>query len=175
MGRTRKLVVTVAATALAGTAAVGVAQASTSTSTHTSGAVAAGAPSSCRPANHIAKITPDAASAGHRHYRVTLTAAPGYESCKLAGSPSGVRFYNHGSLDGVTAKAYGKQTTAVTFGPGHPVHFDIQVPNSAAGAPANEATFTLKAPDGVIPGESSATGSLTVDAGTQIGPVQAGA
>lgn len=173
MGRTRKLVVTVAATALAGVAVVGVAHASTSA--HTSGAVAASAPSSCRPANHIAKITPDTGSAGHRHYRVTLTAATGYESCKLAGSPSGVHFYNHGSLDGVTTKAYGEQTTAVTFGPGHPVHFDIQVPNSAAGTQANEATFTLRAPDGVIPGDSSATGSLTVDAGTQIGPVQAGA
>lgn len=173
MGRTRKLVVTVAATALAGAAGVGVAQASASA--HTSGAVTADAPSSCRPANHRAKITQDTNSAGHRHYRVTLTAAPGYGNCTLAGSPTDVQFYNGSSLDGVTAKAYGSQTTAVTFGPGHPVHFDIQVPSSTTGAPADEATFTLQAPGGEIPGESAASGSLAVDAGTQIGPVQAGA
>ncbi|WP_405779544.1 DUF4232 domain-containing protein [Streptomyces sp. NBC_00859] len=172
MGMSRRFVVTVAATALAGAAGVGVAQASTTA--HTAAATGATV-SACRPANHTAKITPDAGSAGHRHYRVTLTAAPHTLSCKLAGSPSGVRFLNHGSPAGVTAKSYGKQGTAVTFGPGHPVHFDIQVPNGAAGAKANEVAFTLRTPDGVIPGESSADGALSVDAGTQIGAVQAGA
>ncbi|WP_328328092.1 MULTISPECIES: DUF4232 domain-containing protein [unclassified Streptomyces] len=173
MGMTRKFVVTVAATALAGAAGVGVAQAATTS--HASAATGVKV-SSCRPANHTAKITPDSSSAGHRHYRVTLTAAPGTESCKLAGSPTGVRFYNHGSLDGVTAKAYGKQSTAVTLSPGHPVHFDIQVPSSTKGASANEVSFTLRTPGGgTIPGESSANGSLSVDAGTQIGAMQAGA
>ncbi|WP_326694818.1 DUF4232 domain-containing protein [Streptomyces sp. NBC_01766] len=173
MGKSRKLVVTIAATVLAGAAGVGVAQASTTG--HASGTAAASAPSSCRPANHIAKIAQDASSAGHSHYRVTLTAAPGYSSCKLAGSPSGVQFYNNGSRDGVTAKSYGTQTTAVTFGPGHPVHFDIQVPSTGKGAKADEARFTLMAPGGEIPGQSFAEGSFHVDAGTQIGPVQAGA
>ncbi|MFI1798775.1 DUF4232 domain-containing protein [Streptomyces sp. NPDC020379] len=133
------------------------------------------APSSCRPANHIAKITTGPATSGHRHYRVTLTAAPGYEPCRLAGSPTDVRFYHHGSPEGVTASRYGPQHMAVTFGPGHPVHFDIQVPHRTAGARADEVTFTLKAPDGLIPGESSAYGPLTVDAGTAIGPVRPGA
>ncbi|WP_328318156.1 DUF4232 domain-containing protein [Streptomyces sp. NBC_00388] len=168
MGMSRKFVVTVAATALAGAAGMGVAQASTTTHT------AAATVSACRPANHTAKITPDAASAGHSHYRVTLTAAPNTLSCKLAGSPSGVRFLNHGAKAGVTPKAYGSQSTAVTFGPGHPVHFDIQVPSAAAGKKANEVAFTLRTPDGVIPGESFADGSLSVAAGTQIGAVQAG-
>lgn len=130
MGMSRRFIVTVAATALAGAAGVGAAQASTTS--HTAAATGATV-SACRPANHTAKITPDAASAGHRHYRVTLTAAPNTLSCKLAGSPSGVRFLNHGSVDGVTAKAYGKQSTAVTFGPGHPAHFDIQVPSAGRG------------------------------------------
>ncbi|MET9531009.1 DUF4232 domain-containing protein [Streptomyces sp. NPDC006649] len=173
MGMSRRFVVTVAATALAGAASVGVAQASTTAHTAATTGVKV---SSCRPANHTAKITPDASSAGHRHYRVTLTAAPGTESCKLAGSPTGVHFYNHGSLDGVTAKSYGAQGTAVTMSPGHPVHFDIQVPSGTGGAKANEVSFTLRTPGGgIIPGESFADGSLSVDAGTQIGAMQAGA
>ena len=140
-----------------------------------SAAADGGMPSACRPANHTAKITPAPASSGHRHYRVTLTAAPGYAPCRLAGSPADVRFYHRGSLDPVTAGRYGSQHTAVTFGPGRPVHFDIQAPNAAPGARADEATFTLMAPGGEIPGKSSAHGALTVHAGTVVGPVQRGA
>ncbi|MET9365052.1 DUF4232 domain-containing protein [Streptomyces sp. NPDC006632] len=167
----RKIVAAATATAtaavLAGVVGAGVAQA-TSPST-------AQAPSACRPANHLAKITDAPASSGHRHYRVTLTAAHGYEPCRLAGSPTGVRFSHHGTPDRVTAGRYGAQNKVVTFGPGHPVHFDIQVPNGRSGALADEAAFTLRAPGGVIPGESTAHGRLTVSAGTVIGPVQAGA
>ncbi|WEB38073.1 DUF4232 domain-containing protein [Streptomyces yunnanensis] len=171
---TRKIAVTAAATALVGALGGGTAAHASSSTTATS-ADGNAAPSACRPANHIAKIGAAPATSGHRHYRVTLTAAPGYEPCRLAGSPTDVRFYHHGSLDGVTAGRYGPQHMAVTFGPGHPVHFDIQVPHGSAGAPADEATFTLRTPDGVIPGESSARGRLVVDAGTAIGPVRPGA
>jgi hypothetical protein len=144
--------------------------------TSTSAPADSGAPSACRPANHTAKITPGPGSAGHIHYEVTLTAAPGYEPCQLAGSPTDAKFSDHGSLKGVTAGTYGDQGTTVNFGPGHPVHFDIQVPDTAGGASADEVTFTLRTPGGgVIPGESFADGSLTVDAGTVIGPVQPGA
>ncbi|MFB6979006.1 DUF4232 domain-containing protein [Streptomyces scopuliridis] len=162
------LAATLAATALTGAAGAGVALAS---------AAAGGSapPSACRPANHTAKITEAAGSAGHRHYRVTLTAPRGYESCELAGSPTGVRFSNHGSDSGVTAGSYGSQETVVTFGPGRPVHFDIQVPSSRPGTPADEASFTLQAPGGQIPGTSVAEGRLKVAAGTLIGPVQRGA
>ncbi|CCB72615.1 DUF4232 domain-containing protein [Streptantibioticus cattleyicolor] len=168
MGITRKTAVIAAVTVLAGATGAGLAQAAPPTGGHQ-------APSACRPANHTAKVTVDRPSAGHRHYRVTLTAARGYEPCQLAGSPTGVRFYHHGALDGVTAGHYGQQNKKVTFGPGHPVHFDIQVPNSPGGARAERTTFTLKAPGGVIPGESSASGPLTVDFGTVVGPVQPGA
>ncbi|WP_039628790.1 DUF4232 domain-containing protein [Streptomyces sp. 769] len=171
---TRKIAVTAAATALVGALGGGTAAHASSSTTATS-ADGNAAPSACRPANHIAKIATAPATSGHRHYRVTLTAAPGYEPCRLAGSPTDVRFYHHGSLDGVTAGRYGPQHMAVTFGPGHPVHFDIRVPHGSAGAPADEATFTLRTPDGVIPGESSARGRLVVDAGTAIGPVRPGA
>lgn len=133
------------------------------------------APSACRPANHTARISAGPASAGHHHYRVTLTAASGYEPCQLAGSPTDVRFYRHGSRLGVTAGRYGPQHTVVTFGPGRRVHFDIQVPTRGAGTRADEVGFILRTPDGVIPGESSASGPLVVNAGTLIGPVQPGA
>nr|WSZ94730.1 DUF4232 domain-containing protein [Streptomyces sp. NBC_00857] len=165
----RKIALTLAATVLAGAAGAGVAQASPVTGR-------SAAPSACRPANHTAKITEAPNSAGHRHYRVTLTAPRGYEPCELAGSPTDVRFSNDGSDSGFTAGRYGGQDTVVTFGPGHPVHFDIQVPSSGRGTPANEASFTLQAPDGgQIPGTSVAEGKLRVAAGTLIGPVQRGA
>ncbi|WP_329612111.1 DUF4232 domain-containing protein [Streptomyces brevispora] len=162
---TRKIVVAIAATALLGAAGGEGAQAAS---------VRAGgpAPSACRPANHTAKITDAPGSAGHRHYRVTLTAPRGYDSCRLAGSPTGMRFSNHGSENGITAGRYGNQRTAVTFGPGHPVHFDIQVPNNVRGISADAASFTLQAPDGEIPGTSVAEGKLKVAAGTLVGPVQ---
>ncbi|MFD8424483.1 DUF4232 domain-containing protein [Streptomyces sp. NPDC059668] len=151
---------------LVGAAGAGVAQASAPT------AAGIATTSACRPANHMAKIAQAPASSGHHHYRVTLTAAPGYESCRLAGSPTDVRFYRHGTPDAVTAGQYGPQHMVVTFGPGHPVHFDIQVPNRARSTSADEASFTLRTPDGVIPGETSAYGRLTVTSGTVIGPVQ---
>ncbi|MEV6423653.1 DUF4232 domain-containing protein [Streptomyces sp. NPDC051662] len=167
MRTNRKIAVTLAATVLVGATGAGFAQASPATG----GSVA---PSACRPANHTAKITEATNSAGHRHYRVTLTAPSGYEPCELAGSPTGVRFSNHGSDSGVTAGRYGDQETVVTFGPGHPVHFDIQVPSAGRGTPADEASFTLRAPGGQIPGTSFAEGRLKVAKGTLIGPVQRG-
>ncbi|MFH8342884.1 DUF4232 domain-containing protein [Streptomyces sp. AM6-12] len=171
MTKSTKFVMAVAGVALAGIAGTGVAQASTTA--HPAGS---GAPSSCRPANLKTKITPDTASSGHRHYRVTLTAAPKTSACQLAGSPRNVKFYDNGSLKGITTKPYGSQNTKVTFGPGHPVHFDIQVSNTAKGAPANRTVFTLRTPGGgVIPGNQEADGKLSVDFGTQIGPVKPGA
>ncbi|MGS2591385.1 DUF4232 domain-containing protein [Streptomyces hebeiensis] len=167
MRTNRKIAVTFAATLLAGAAGAGAAQASPTTSGNA-------APSACRPANHTAEITEVAGSAGHRHYRVTLTAPLGYEPCALAGSPADVRFSNHGSDSGVTAGRYGGQKKVVTFGPGRPVHFDIQVPSSRRGIPADEASFTLRAPDGAIPGTSFAQGGLKVATGTLVGPVRRG-
>ncbi|MFJ6574253.1 DUF4232 domain-containing protein [Streptomyces sp. NPDC091292] len=169
MRTNRKIAAVLAATVvLAGTAGAGVSQASSPTG----GSVA---PSACRPANHTAKITEATNSAGHRHYRVTLTAPRGYEPCRLAGSPTDVRFSHRGSDTGVTAGRYGSQRTVVTFGPGHPVHFDIQVPNHRRGIRANAASFTLRAPGGQIPGTSFAEGRLKVAAGTLVGPVERGA
>ncbi|MFJ9417704.1 DUF4232 domain-containing protein [Streptomyces sp. NPDC101227] len=173
MRTTQKIAVTAAAAVLVGAAGGGAAASPSPTAATTAKGNAA--PSSCRPANHTAKVTAGPATAGHHHYRVTLIAAPGYAPCRLAGSPTDVRFYHHGVPTGVTALRYGSQHTVVNFGPGHPVHFDIQVPHSAAGAPADETAFTLNTPDGVIPGESTAYGRLTVDAGTAIGPVRPGA
>ncbi len=94
MRTNRKIAVSlVAAAVLAGVGGAGIAQA-------VPAANGSAAPSACRPANHTAKITADTSSAGHRHYRVTLTAPRGYASCKLAGSPTGVRFSNHGTGTG---------------------------------------------------------------------------
>ncbi|RZT84011.1 uncharacterized protein DUF4232 [Pseudonocardia sediminis] len=133
------------------------------------------APSACRPANYRGTIAPDVASSGHHHYRVTLVAAPGTSACTLAGSPTGVLFTKGQTPIGVDATTYGDQTVPVAFGPGAPVHFDIQVPNSAGGAVAGTASFSLRAPGGaVIPGEGAAGGYMEVDAGTAIGPVQPG-
>ncbi|MGO4462074.1 DUF4232 domain-containing protein [Streptomyces sp. M-16] len=157
----------VVAVALAAVAGAGSARAATA------GAVAA--PSACRPANHLAKITRDQAGAGHVHFRVTLTAPKGYAPCRLAGSPTDVAFSLHGTPLGTTAGRYGDQTTPVTFGPGRPVHFDIQVPHNGHGTPADEASFTLRAPGGEIPGTSVAEGRFEVTAGTLIGPVRPGA
>ncbi|MFF5563395.1 DUF4232 domain-containing protein [Streptomyces sp. NPDC012623] len=168
MRTNRKIAAILSATVLVGTAGVGVAQAAPAAS-------GGAAPSACRPANHTAKITAAPNSAGHRHYRVTLTAPSGYDPCELAGSPTDVRFSNHGSDSGVTAGRYGDQDTVVTFGPGSPVHFDIQVPNDGSGTAADEASFTLQAPGGEIPGTSFAEGTLKVTTGTVIGPVQSGA
>ncbi|MFJ6462312.1 DUF4232 domain-containing protein [Streptomyces sp. NPDC091387] len=168
MRTARKIAVAFAATALLGAAGGETAQAASVKAAGT-------APSACRPANHLAKITKAPSSAGHRHYRVTLTAPRGYAPCRLAGSPTGVRFSNHGSEDRITAGRYGNQRTAVTFGPGHPVHFDIQVPDNVRGVAADEASFTLRAPGGEIPGTSVAEGKLTVASGTLVGPVQRGA
>ncbi|MGW6355113.1 DUF4232 domain-containing protein [Streptomyces sp. NPDC055092] len=167
MCTTRKTVVTLAAVLLAA-AAPSVAQASPSTENGT-------APSACRPANHTAKITEAPSSAGHHHYRVTLRAPRGYDSCELAGSPKDVRFSDHGSLTRIAVGQYGDQRAVVTFGPGHPVHFDIQVPNHARQVSADEASFTLQAPDGQIPGTSFAQGRLKIATGILIGPLQQGA
>jgi hypothetical protein len=162
----RRIAATLAATALLAATGAGVAQAASAGS---------GAPSACRPANHLAKITQTASSAGHRHYRVTLTAPKGYASCTLAGSPTGAHFTEHGKSVKLTAQRYGAQSAAVTFGPGHPVHFDIQVPSGAPALAADEVSFTLQAPGGEIPGLSYADGRLRVAKGTKIGPVQRGA
>jgi hypothetical protein len=187
----------ITATALALAAVSGTAQASTPdpgaaqpglahTATPRPGQVDAVAPgvrlapgpaaSACRPANHRGTITPDHPSAGHRHYRVTLTAPAGFVPCRLAGIPGKVVFYSGGGGPlGVTAQpAEGAAPAPVSFGPGHPVHFDIQVPDSPGGAQAGRITFILPAPGGPIPGEQDAGGALAVDAGTQIGPIQPG-
>ncbi|MBW0101589.1 DUF4232 domain-containing protein [Pseudonocardia sp. KRD291] len=133
------------------------------------------APSACRPANYRGTVSPDAASSGHRHYRVTLVAAPGTSACTLAGSPDGAAFWKGQTPIGVNPRTYGDQAVPVAFGPGAPVHFDIQVPNSAGGATAGTVRFSLRAPDGaVIPGEGAAGGYMEVDAGTAIGPVRPG-
>ncbi|MET9605203.1 hypothetical protein ABZZ17_09060 [Streptomyces sp. NPDC006512] len=133
------------------------------------------APSACRPANHLAKITRDRAGSGHLHFRVTLTAPKGYAACSLVGSPADVVFARHGAPLGITAGRYGDQSTTVTFGPGSPVHFDIQVPDQGRSTPADEAAFTLNAAGGRIPGTSVAEGTFAVAAGTVIGPIRPGA
>ncbi|MFE2144488.1 DUF4232 domain-containing protein [Streptomyces sp. NPDC059456] len=166
MTRTPRTPLIVAAVALAAVAGVGTAQAATP---------GGGAPSACRPANHLAKITQDRSSAGHVHFRVTLTAPKGYAACRLAGSPTDVLFARHGTALGVRAGRYGDQGAVVTFGPGRPVHFDIQVPHQGPGTPADEASFTLRAPGGEIPGTSVAEGRFEVAPGTVIGPVRPGA
>ncbi|MCX5529081.1 hypothetical protein OG785_00650 [Streptomyces sp. NBC_00006] len=164
--------IAVTATVLAAALGGGLAQASAPAAAAPDGGPM---PSSCRPANHLARITPDASSSGHSHYRVTLTAARGYAPCLLAGSPVDVRFYHHGVPRKLPAGGYGPQHTPVVFGPGRPVHFDIQVPNYLPSVPADEATFTLRAPGGDIPGESAASGRLRVSEGTVVGPVRPGA
>ncbi|MFH8406983.1 DUF4232 domain-containing protein [Streptomyces sp. NPDC018019] len=168
MRTNRTIAIALATLTLAGAAGAGAAQAAPAMASDT-------APSACRPANHIAKITTAPSSSGHRHYRVTLTAPRGYEPCRLAGSPTDVRFSNHGSQIDISAGRYGDQKTTVLFGPGHPAHFDVQVRNNGRAIPATEMSFTLQAPDGEIPGTSVAQGSFTVAAGTLIGPIQSGA
>ncbi|WP_031470286.1 DUF4232 domain-containing protein [Sciscionella sediminilitoris] len=133
------------------------------------------APSSCRPANYQANIKTDHPSAGQRHYRVTLTAAPGYAPCTLQGSPQDLIFSQGAGPAGVSATTYGDQRTPVTFGPGNPVHFDISTPDTPGGAPVDGVSFTLGAPGGVIPGTGAAQGGMEVDKGTQVGPIEAGA
>ncbi|WP_433339862.1 DUF4232 domain-containing protein [Streptomyces sp. CA-253872] len=135
---------------------------------------AAPRPSACRPANHLAKITEGPHSAGHHHYRVTLTAPRGYASCTLAGSPVDVRFSHDGKDSGLRAGRYGEQGRKVVLEYGRPVHFDIQVPTDARQVAADEVGFTLRAPSGEIPGTSVADGSLKVARGTVVGPVRAG-
>lgn len=133
-----------------------------------------GAASACRPANHRGVITSDRPSAGHRHYRVTLSAPSGYAPCRLGGVPTQVVFHGGGAPLGIQTRPEPGQAPAVSFGPGHPVHFDIQVPNTPGGARAGSITFMLPTPTGPIPGEQEASGALQVDAGTQIGPIQPG-
>lgn len=164
--RTRRVARSAVALLVAAAAApltAGLAQASTATSTD--------APSSCRPANHRGVVTTDQPSAGHVHYRVTLTAAPGYAPCVLAGTPSDLVFHLGNGPLGVTAVPSGRQGAPVTFAPGQPVHFDIQVRNTPGRAPADAVTFTLPG----IPGDSFAGGGMAVDAGTQVGPIEPGA
>ncbi|MFE3932612.1 hypothetical protein ACFXPJ_02100, partial [Streptomyces goshikiensis] len=92
-----------------------------------------------------------------------------------AAPPPDVRFSDHGSHTPVTAGRYGDQSAVVTFGPGRPVHFDIQVPGDARQVRADGASFTLRGPDGPIPGASFAEGALMVAPGTLVGPVEQGA
>lgn len=163
----RTTVAAVAAVALAALAGTGTARAGT--------AGDAPAPSACRPANHLAKITQDRSGAGYLHFRVTLTAAKGYAACRLAGSPADVAFAHHGTPLGITAGRYGGQRAVVSFGPGRPVHFDVRVPDRGRSTPADEVSFTLRAPGGEIPGASAATGRFRVAPGTAVGPVRPGA
>ncbi|GAA4963806.1 hypothetical protein WHI96_19265 [Pseudonocardia tropica] len=130
------------------------------------------APSACRPANQQATIHPAPGSAGHRHYTVVLSAAPGTSPCLLSGSPSDLVFSLNGSpRASEVAVPYGDQTRAVEFGPGEPVQFDVQVRDSAGPAPANELEFSLHGPGGDVPGGFLARGPIGVDAGIQVGPV----
>ncbi|WP_424216161.1 DUF4232 domain-containing protein (plasmid) [Streptomyces sp. BI20] len=167
----RKTAAALFASVLLTAGAVGTAQAAS-----TGGAAGASAPSACRPANHRATIVQDQSSAGHIHFRVTLTAPAGYAPCTLAGSPTDARFAYRGKAVGTAAGSYGDQGQAVTFGPGRPVHFDIQVPNLGTTRAADTAEFTLTTPGGgTIPGASGVTGTFRVADGTRIGPVQPGA
>ena len=129
------------------------------------------APSACRPANMNMVTEPAQSSAGHTHYSVVLTAAPGTANCVLQGSPSEVSFSLNGAPRAVDTAPYGDQTQPVVFGPADPVQFDVQVPNSPGPAQANEVDFTPSAPGGEIPGAFTAYGPLGVDAGVRIGPV----
>lgn len=141
-------------------------------STHTT------APSACRPANYQGTITSDQATAGARHYRVTLRAASGYANCTLQGFPRGMTFSQGKGKAGISATHEpGQNSSAVTFGPGHPVHFDIKTPNTPGGAPVDGGSFTLPAPGGVIPGHGIAEAAtpMQLDTGTQIGTIQPGA
>ena len=84
----------------------------------------------------------------------------------LLGVPTHVEFHSPGgSLLGVEATPEAGQSSPVTFGPGHDVHFDIQVRNQPGGPQAGSVTFTLNTPQGEIPGEQEASGSLPVQAG----------
>jgi hypothetical protein len=128
--------------------------------------------SACRPANQQATIHPAPGSAGHRHYTVVLSAAPGTSPCLLSGSPSDLVFSLNGSpRASEVAVPYGDQTRAVEFGPGEPVQFDVQVRSSAGPARANELEFSLHGPGGDVPGGFLARGPIGVDAGIQVGPV----
>ncbi|MER5887879.1 DUF4232 domain-containing protein [Streptomyces sp. NPDC001941] len=167
MRTTRKTVAALAAAALVGTLGAGAAQASAPS--------AAPAPSACRPANHTATIKADHPSAGHQHYRVTLSTPKGYASCTLSGSPTGVAFFAHGKRIDVTAGHYGDQRAKAVLRPGHPVHFDIQVPDLGRTTRADGASFTLRTPGGTVPGQSSVDGGFAVARGTLVGPVQPGA
>jgi hypothetical protein len=129
------------------------------------------APSACRPANTHGVVQPAPSSAGHRHYAVVLTAAPGTANCILQGSPSDLAFSLNGSPRAVDAVPYGDQTDPVVFGPADPVQFDIQVPSSAGPAQADEVDLSVNGAGGQIPGTFTAYGPLAVDAGIQVGPV----
>jgi hypothetical protein len=135
------------------------------------------APSACRPANYQATISQGRPSMGSRHYRVTLKAAPGYADCTLQGFPRDVVFSHGNGPAGVsTTHETGQSTTPVTFGPGHPVHFDVKTPSGPGGAPVDGASFLLPAPGAVIPGSGYATAAapVRVGQGTQIGAIHPG-
>lgn len=132
-------------------------------------------PSACQSENYRGAIVDDVPSAGTRHYRVTLTAAPGTEACTLQGSPAKVIFMQGNGPAGVDSTPYGDQRIPVAFGPSNPVHFDISTPNTPGGAPITGANFNLTAPRGVIPGQGYAGGGMELDRGTKVGPVQPGA
>ncbi|MCP2336044.1 hypothetical protein FHU30_001374 [Actinomadura rupiterrae] len=167
----RKLLATgAAATALAG-GLVGVTQAP---SLADAGPTHIKRHTACNPKNHAGKITRTSASAGHLHFRVSLVAKHGF-ACVLAGSPRIVRFYLGSHLLPFSAGHYGPQSKKVWFGPGHPVHFDIQVPNFGATVLANHVTFRLRGPNGLFFFRSKAHGVLVVGPGTLIGPVMHGA
>ncbi|MGW1676505.1 DUF4232 domain-containing protein [Saccharopolyspora sp. NPDC002376] len=131
-------------------------------------------PSACADGGFTGTITPADSTAGHTHYKVTLTANDGTSACTLAGSPADLVFFRGEAPLGVEVQPYG-QPEDVAFGPGAPVHFDIQVPNSDGGAPGDRVTFQLPVHDGSVPGNGTAVGGIAVDAGTQVGPIRAGA
>jgi hypothetical protein len=170
-----RVLTTVGVTAAAVLAPLAVTGTASAAPMHTSTAKSS-APSACRPANYKGSIKLGPSSMGARHYRVTLKAAPGYENCTLQGFPAHVRFSQGKSEAGVsTSHETGQRTAPVTFGPGHPVHFDIKTPNTPGGAPVDGASFLLPAHGGIIPGAGLAQGRMQIGRGTQVGAIQPGA
>ncbi|MDA3627323.1 hypothetical protein OU415_17890 [Saccharopolyspora sp. WRP15-2] len=131
-------------------------------------------PSACGISGSSGTIAQADSTAGHTHYRVTLTANEGTSACTLSGWAVEPTFFLGKSPVDVQPQPYG-QPEDVAFGPGSPVHFDVQVPNSGGADPADRVIFELPELDGPAGTNGWAVGDIAVGAGTQIGPIQPGA